>query len=56
MKISKDFDALINTWKEMLRLCHYALDPTCSQTERARIRQIIGAYLGMHEKTDKEKQ
>lgn len=49
MKLAQDFDALIDTYKQLLQTCAEALAPGKTQEERNRVRDAILEYLKSRE-------
>ena len=45
MSLSEDFDALVDTYKQLLQTCVEALAPGKTQEERNRVRDAIAQCL-----------
>lgn len=44
-QLSQDFDALVDTYKKLLRACADALAPGKTQEDRNKMRDAINTYL-----------
>lgn len=44
-QLTDDFDALVDTYKQMLKTCADALAPGVTQEQRNKVREAIAAYL-----------
>lgn len=52
MNLAQDFDALVDTYKQLLQACADALAPGKTQEERNRMRDAITEYLKSGSKQD----
>ncbi len=52
MNLAQDFDALVATYKQLLKACAAALEPGKTQEERNRMRDAINEYLKSGSKQD----